>query len=241
MSETRNMDVTRVEVGGLPLSVVRTSGTASAAVVVIQEAFGVTPYIEEVAARLARAGYLAVAPHLFHRTGDPVVAYDNVDEVRPQMAALTEDGIASDVDGTLGWLAAEGFGPASVGIVGFCMGGSVTQWTAAHRKLGAAVDFYGAGLSVGRFGFPPLIELGARLSTPWLGLFGEDDASIPLDEVERLRHEAERSGVDVEVATYPHAKHGFHCHDRPAVYDARAADDAWARTLAWFAQYLPAA
>jgi carboxymethylenebutenolidase len=232
---------TNVTAGDVPLTVVRPDGAPAAAVIVIQEAFGVTSHIADVTARAASAGYLAVAPHLFHRTGDPDIAYDDLDSVWPNMGALTEEAIAADLDATLAWLAGEGFAPEQVGIVGFCMGGSVTLWAAGNRTLGAAVTFYGGGLAESRFGFPPLIELGAHLKTPWLGLFGELDQGIPLDQVEKLRLETDRAPVDAEIATYPNADHGFHCDDRPAVFNAAAAADGWNRTLGWFAEYLPAA
>jgi carboxymethylenebutenolidase len=227
-----------VTAGELPLTVVRPAQKPPAAIIVVQEAFGVTSHIDDVAGRVADAGYLAVAPHLFHRTGDPDLAYDNLDAIWPHMAGMSEQGIADDIDATLGWLAGEGFSPENVGIVGFCMGGSVTLWTAANRTLGAAVTFYGGGLAESRFGFPPLIELGAHLKTPWLGLYGEIDAGIPLDQVEKLRLETDRAAVDAEIATFPNADHGFHCDDRPAVFNAAAARDAWSRTLRWFGEYI---
>jgi carboxymethylenebutenolidase len=230
--------IERAAAGELPLSVVRPQREAAAAVIVIQEAFGITAHIEDVVGRFAAAGYLGVAPHLFHRSGDPVLSYDDVPAVMPHMSALTEQGIADDIDATLSWLDGEDFTPDRVAIVGFCMGGSVTLWTAANRTLGAAVTFYGGGLAESRFGFPPLIELGAHLKTPWLGLFGEADTGIPLDQVETLRSETDKAAVDAEIATYPDAQHGFNCNDRPAVFHAAAASDAWNRTLAWFARYL---
>jgi carboxymethylenebutenolidase len=98
-------------------------GPARAAVVVIQEAFGVNEHIEDVTRRFAAAGYRAVSPHLFHRTGDPVLDYGNFEKVRPQMEALTEAGLLSDLEATFGHLATAGFGPSRVGVVGFCMGG----------------------------------------------------------------------------------------------------------------------
>jgi dienelactone hydrolase len=77
---------------------------AAGGVVVIQEAFGVTEHIEDVCERLARVGWLAVAPHLFHRTGDPVLSYGDLDQVMPHTRALTADEILADVDAVLGYL-----------------------------------------------------------------------------------------------------------------------------------------
>lgn len=224
--------------GQTPLSVARPDGTPRAGVIVVQEAFGVTTHIEDVCERAAGAGYLAVAPHLFHRTGDPALAYDDIAGLRPHMDALTAEGIGADLDACLAFLTGAGIDARHTGITGFCMGGSVTFWAAATYELGAAVTFYGGGLGSARFGFPPLLELGDKFRTPWLGLYGELDQSIPMDEVEELRKRADRAPVDTEIATFPNADHGFHCNDRPAVYNEAAAADAWSRTLAWFARYL---
>src|SRR5271157_2074785 len=125
---------------------------ARGAVVVVQEAFGVTSHIERVAVRLAEAGWHAVAPALFHRQGSPVLDYDDLGSVMPVMRQLTAGGLTTDLDAVLGHLEAAGHPDSRVGVVGFCMGGSVTLYAATLRPLGAAVTFYGGGLAEGRFG-----------------------------------------------------------------------------------------
>jgi carboxymethylenebutenolidase len=211
------------------------SPARGAAIIVLQEAFGVNAYVEAVADRLAEAGYLAVAPHLFHRSGDPVLPYGALDAVRPHMAALSERGLLEDLDATLDRLVALGCGPERVAAVGFCMGGSVAFLAAARRRLGAAVSFYGGGLAEGRFGMPSLIDLAPGLQTPWLGLYGDRDAGIPVEQVEALRAAAARAPVPTEIVRYPDAGHGFHCHERPAAYHEPSARDAWRRLLDWLA------
>lgn len=213
-------------------------GTARGAVVVLQEAFGVNEHIEDVTRRCAAAGYRAVAPHLFHRSGDPVLDYGNLEKIRPHMLALSEGGLLTDLDASLGYLADVGFAARRVGVVGFCMGGSVTFLAAARRALGAAVTFYGGGVVEGRFGMPSLAELAPGLQTPWLGLFGDDDQGIPVAHVETLREAAERAAVPTEIVRYAGAGHGFHCDARPDSYNAAAATDGWARTLAWFEAHI---
>ena len=225
--------------GPMALSVARAAADSNRGVVVVQEAFGVNPHIEDVAGRLASAGYLAVAPHLYHRTGDPVVGYGEYDKLAPHMQALGERGILDDVDAALGFLAEWGVTPARTGIVGFCMGGTVTFLTAVRRSLGAAVTFYGGGVGQGRFGLAPLVELAPGLSTPWLGLYGDKDKSIPVADVEALRAAAARAPVDTDLVRYADAGHGFHCDVR-ADYHEASATDAWARTLAWFDSHLVA-
>jgi carboxymethylenebutenolidase len=212
-----------------------------AAVVVIQEAFGVNAHIEDVTRRLADSGYHAVAPHLFHRSGGGTAPYDDFSKVMPMFESLDDEALLTDVDATLAHLAgAEGGWPASkTGIVGFCMGGRVAFLVAARRRLGASVSFYGGGIVTARFPqFPPLIDEAKTLHTPWLGLFGDQDQSIPVDDVERIRAEAGTAPVKTEVVRYPDAGHGFHCDMRPDHYNAAAAADGWARTVAWFADRL---
>jgi len=204
---------------------------------VVQEAFGVNDHIEDVARRFAAAGWLAVAPHLFHRSGDPKLGYGDMPVAMGHMRALTADGILADIDAALDELRRRGIPPERTGVVGFCMGGTVTLVTATRRDVGAAVTFYGGGVTEGRFGFGPLVEEAPGLRAPWLGLYGDLDQGIPVDGVEQLRQAAASSGQPTEIVRYPEAGHGFHCDQRES-YEPKSAGDAWARTLAWFDQYL---
>ena len=213
-------------------------GGARRAVVVIQEAFGVNDHIQDVTRRFADAGYHAVAPALFHRAGGGTAPYDDFEKVLPLFEGLTDAGILADVDAAVAHLNRAGFADGAIGIVGFCMGGRVTFLVSLERALGAAAGFYGGGIVAGRFvQFPPLIDRVGDLQTPWLGLFGDEDSSIPVDDVERLRQELDGVDVPTEVVRYAGAEHGFHCDARPS-YDAEAASDAWARTLSWFEEHL---
>ena len=141
-----------------PLSVFEPAGEAKGGLVVIQEIFGVNDHIEDVCRRLAEEGWLAVAPHLFHRSGDPKLGYDAMEEGRSHAQELTADGVMEDVDAAVARIAEAGIPPSRTGIVGFCMGGSVALVTAARRDLGAAVTFYGGGVTEGRFGFGALVD-----------------------------------------------------------------------------------
>jgi carboxymethylenebutenolidase len=226
--------------GPMAAHVGRPTGTPKGGIIVVQEAFGVTTHIEDLTHRLADEGWLAVAPALFHRIGAPVLAYDDLKPVMPAMGSLTSESIAEDIASTLRWLEAEGQDAEHTGIVGFCMGGSVTLITAVQYALGAAVTFYGGGLRDGRFGFPGLIELSPGLRTPWLGLFGDLDKSIPPNDVEALRTAAATAKTETSIVRYADADHGFNCNDRPAVYNEVAAADAWERTLAWFDGHITA-
>jgi carboxymethylenebutenolidase len=225
--------------GSMPLYEARPDGQARGAVVVVQEAFGVNGHIEDVTRRFAEAGYHAVAPHLFHRTGSPAFGYDDFSVVMPHMKALSDVEMLSDVEGAVGHLRAAGWSDRQIGVVGFCMGGRVTFLVAGNLAIGAAVGFYGGGIVNGRTeAMPSLLPLVTSMRTPWLGLFGDADPSIPVEEVDQLR-DALDAGADVDTAIvrYPGAEHGFHCDARPS-FDEAAATDAWARALDWVDSHL---
>lgn len=213
---------------------------AKGGIVIVQEAFGVTTHIEDVARRLADAGWYAVAPAFFHRQGSPIFAYEDLSSVMPMMGQLTADGIGVDVSAAFDHLEHNGFAPTQIGIVGFCMGGSVSFYGATSRAVGAAVTFYGGGILAGRFGLPSLVDLAPSLQTPWLGLYGDLDKGIPIEEVEQLRQVVADAPVPTEIIRYPDADHGFNCNDRPAVFNAEVAADAWRRALSWFDAHLGA-
>jgi carboxymethylenebutenolidase len=192
-----------------------------------------------VARRFGTAGWHAVAPHLFHRDGSPVVDYGDIDKAMIYTRALTGEGLTQDLGACLEHLAAAGIEHRRVGVVGFCMGGSVTFFAATRRALGAAVTFYGGGVEESRWrGVPPLVEMAASLRTPWLGLYGDVDHGIPTAQVERLEAAMASVAVPTQIVRYPNAGHGFHCDQRPQSYDPEAARDAWARTLRWFERHI---
>ncbi|HEX6310393.1 MAG TPA: dienelactone hydrolase family protein [Acidimicrobiia bacterium] len=212
-------------------------------VVVIQEAFGVNAHIEDVTRRFASAGYHALAPHVFHRSeawrsGDGCAPYGDFSKVIPLYEGLTDEGIIADVDATLDHLRAGGSEVSQIGIVGFCFGGRVAFLVALERRLGAAVSFYGGGIVTQRFPqFPSLIQRTDHLQTPWLGLFGARDESIPMTDVEELKGALTTAPVGNEVVVYSDAGHGFYCDERDAFHE-ESAEDGWHRTLEWFDAHL---
>lgn len=224
--------------GTMPLYEARPDGEARGAVVVVQEAFGVNEHIEEVTRRFAAAGYHGAAPHLFHRKGGGTLPYDDLSEVREKMADLDDAAVLRDVDAALGHLRVAGWEDARIGVVGFCMGGRIAFLVALRRALGAAVCFYGGGIVTPTHAlWPPLVGEAASLRTPWLGLFGDRDPIIPVEDVERLRAALATAPVPAEVVRYADAGHGFFCDARPA-YRPASAEDAWRRTLAWLERHI---
>lgn len=212
-------------------------GAARGAIIVLQEAFGVNPHIRDVAGRFAAEGYVAAAPHLFHRSGDPELGYDDIEPVRPHLAALRPDEVDADLRATLRALDARGHPSRRVATVGFCMGGTLSFVAACRWALGAAVTFYGGGIAAGRFGFPSQLELAPSLQTPWLGFYGDLDAGIPSADVDRLERATAEAVVPTEVVRYPGADHGFHCDARSS-HHPPSAEDAWARTLVFLDRHL---
>ncbi|HXY90979.1 MAG TPA: dienelactone hydrolase family protein, partial [Acidimicrobiia bacterium] len=132
------------------------------------------------------------------------------------------------------------FADGNIGIVGFCFGGRVTFLVSARRAIGAGVGFYGGGITHNSQGMAgPLAHEASSLQTPWLGLFGDEDAMIPADGVEDLRRSLSEAKVETEIVRYPGAGHGFHCDARES-YHEPSAKDGWARTLDWFSENLAA-
>jgi carboxymethylenebutenolidase len=221
------------------------AGQVRGGIVVLQDAFGVNDYLEGVCAELAGEGYRAVAPHLYHRTGDPTLPYGPAESTAAHFQALDEPGLLDDLRASIDYLAGQGIESSRTGVVGFCQGGSVAFLAAVRFSLGAVVTFYGGGIGTGRFGMPPLLELAPDLKSPWLGLYGDLDlpsdhgSGIPVAEVEALREAASTSGVPTEVVRYPEAGHAFHAKPRPHLYHEASAKDAWQRALVWLARYLP--
>lgn len=203
------------------------------AVIVIQEAFGVDTHIEELCARFAAEGWLAVAPHLFYRSGGGTIPYDDREGMFRHLGALTDTGTLADVDATLALIAGRGIPIERTAMVGFCLGGRVSFLVAGHRPLGASVGFYGGGIVHGRSETrPSLLPLAEHLQSPWLGLFGGLDESIPGKELDVLEQALASAPVETQVVRYPDAGHAF-LNDRKPGYAPEASADAWERTLAW--------
>lgn len=234
MPETLTLESTGGEMG---LYEAKPDGAARGAVIVVQEAFGVNDHIEDLCRRFAAEGYVSVAPHIYHRSGDPTIAYEDMQSVIPHIMALSPVDLNADIDATVKHLETLGITPKKTALVGFCAGGSIVVLEAERIAFGAAVTFYGGGVAQGRFGMSPLLDLAPSLKTPWLGMFGDLDATIPTEEVEWLREAAAESSVPTQVIRYPEANHGFHCDARDS-YHEPSATHAWEETLSWLDSHL---
>jgi carboxymethylenebutenolidase len=199
-------------------------GPAKAAIVVVQEIFGVNHHIRAICDRYAAQGYVAVAPSIFDRIEPNFQSGYSPDEVtvaRKFVANPDWPAMLRDTQAAIDSVASVG----PVGIVGFCLGGSVAYAAATKLNgLSAAVGYYGG--AVVRFADD-------QPSVPTQLHFGEKDAGIPLSDVETIRSKR----PDVEVFVYPGAQHGFGCDER-ASYDKASSDLAQERTFAFFAKHL---
>lgn len=211
------------------------------AVVIVHDAAGASHHFDGVAQRFAALGYRALTPHLYHRTGDPALSYADVDGMVRHMKALNEHDLLADLGALVAHLNAAGFDDRSIGLVGFCMGGTVALLGACRLPLGAAVTFYGGGIVTADFGIPPLLDLAPELKTPWLGLYADHDPLAPVPEVEQLRSAVARSSLPTTLRRYAEAGHGFHSDWRPQNYHEASARDAWDRTVEWLDRHLVAA
>jgi carboxymethylenebutenolidase len=206
-------------------------------VLVVQEIFGVHEHIKDVCRRLAKAGYLAVAPELYARQGD-VSKLADIDQIRPIVAKVSDAQVMSDLDAAAAWAAKNGGDAAKLAITGFCWGGRITWMYSAHNpKVKAGVAWYGRVVGQPSEMSPKNpIDVARDLHAPVLGLYGGADAGIPNDTVDKMREALKAAGRKSEIHTYPDMPHGFHADYRPS-YRKAAAEDGWKRLLAWFKQH----
>jgi len=212
-------------------------------VVVISEVFGIHEYIRDVCRRLAKLGYVAIAPDFFVRHGDPAPVTDFA-EIRRIVAAATDAEVMGDLTATVTWLSAQPFvNKKKMAVTGFCWGGA-SVWLACERfkSFRCGVAWYGrlSRPAPGGFLSEPErewpLELAGYLKAPVLGLYAGKDQGIPLADIEKMREtlrQYAKTGSDLIV--YPDAQHGFHA-DYRASYDAAAAADGWRRMLDFFAR-----
>jgi len=203
-------------------------------VLVVQEIFGVHEHIRDVCRRLAKAGYLAVAPELYARQGD--VSNMSAQEIVSKIVPMVSDAqVLGDLDAAAKWATSNGGDAARLGITGFCWGGRIVWiYTAHNPKVAAAVAWYGV-LARARFpGDKSAIEVADRIRAPVLGLYGGTDAGSPADAIEQMRATLKAAGnTRSEIVVYPDAPHAFYADYRPS-YRKDAAEDGWKRLLAWF-------
>lgn len=210
-------------------------GKVHPGLLVFQEAFGVNAHIRDVTERCARAGVVAIAPELFHRTvtgfeGD----YADFSSCMPHMKALTVEGMTQDIRAAYDWLLGDPqVRKDAIASIGFCMGGRASFLANATVPLQAAISFYGGGIA------PALLPQVANLHATMLFFWGGRDKHIGAEQIRAVVDECKRLGkpyVNVEISD---ADHGFFCDARPS-YNPVAAAQAWPLTLAFLNTYTAA-
>nr|WP_321986315.1 dienelactone hydrolase family protein [uncultured Lichenicoccus sp.] len=222
--------------GTLPAYAARPEGTGPyATILVIEEIFGVHDYIKDICRRLAKAGYLAVAPELYARLGDLSKMTDPHAIVRDVISRAPDATVLTDLDSTATWATNSGDGdPRHLAVIGFCRGGRDTWLYAAHNpRLKAAIAWYGPlGGETSAIQPHNAGEMAGMLTCPLLGLYGGADPSTTPDEIHAAEQAARAGGRTVEIVVYPDTPHGFHADYRPS-YRRGPAEDGWRRMLAW--------
>jgi carboxymethylenebutenolidase len=188
--------------------------------------------------RVAREGYVALAPDYFHRTGPGVeLGYDDVgmSQGMALLGQLVASEMITDARTAVAWLRGRDDTTDKVGCMGFCIGGHMTYLTAAETDVDAAASFYGGGIAAaeGPGGETSTLERTPKIRGRILCLFGDQDGFIPNEQVDQIRTALGQAGVDHEVVVYAGCDHGFFCDQRDA-YDETAAQDAWGRVKELF-------
>jgi len=211
-------------------------------VLVISEIFGVHEYIADTCRRLAKQGYLAIAPELFARQGD-TTSFGTIQELQREIIAKTPDSeVLGDLDAAVAWAGANGGNVGKLGITGFCWGGRIVWLYAAHStQLKAGVAWYGR-LSGDTTPLQPRhpLDIAAQLKAPVLGLYGGKDTGIPLEAVHKMKTALAAANNPAARASqfivYPESGHAFHADYRPSYREADA-KDGWQKCLAWFKEH----
>ena len=233
-----------IDVNGFKMAAYRAAPagkTGLPVVLVLSEIFGVHEYIADTARRLAQAGYLAIAPELFQRQGDPQ-SYGEMAKLMDEVVSKVPDAqVMGDLDAAAKWAGANGGDLSKLGVTGFCWGGRHVWMYAAHNPaVKAAVAWYGR--LVGTAGaLTPMhpIDIAGKLAGPVLGLYGGADTGIPLDTVDKMKialaagNAASRAS---QFVVYPEAPHAFHADYRPS-FRKEAAEDGWKRAVAWLQRH----
>ena len=240
--ETRTVDVKSGDIV-LPTYVAVPAGDGPfGVVVVLQEIFGVNGHIRDVTERIAREGYVAIAPALYHRQApgfETGYTPDDIQIGREYKVKTQANELLSDIQAAIDYTKTlPQVKSGGVGCIGFCFGGHVAYLAATLVDTTAIASFYGAGIPDTAFGPGPV----ALARTPQITgtlhcFFGTEDASIPPEAVVQIRSALQNANIDHQIFEYEGAQHGFFC-DRRGSYNSDAAADAWEKVKQLFADKL---
>ena len=234
-----------IDAGGFKMDAYRAAPAGKTnlpVILVIQEIFGVHEYIADTCRRFAKLGYMAIAPELYQRQGDPG-KYNSIPELQRDLVAKVGDAqVMADLDDCVAWAAHNGGNAKRVGVTGFCWGGRITWLYAAHSKsVKAAVAWYGRleGTPSPLFPKHP-VDVVDQLNAPVLGLYGRADTGIPMESValmqKKLKDSNHKTANASEFVIYEDTPHAFHA-DYRASFRKGPAEDGWERAKSWFKQH----
>lgn len=224
--------------GLMDVFVASPEGTSLAPVVLVfQEAFGVNAHIRAICERLAKEGFLAVAPELFHRSGRRVeVPYSERKSFMPLLAQMRNQHIIQDAQDTLNFLKnLPNADLSQVYTLGFCIGGFASALCAAYLDIKKMVSFYGAGMVNSRegIGLQPILSEMGNIKGKAMFFYGGKDASIPHTDINLIEKKLTDANVPFEVTIFENSDHGFFCDERKP-FNQQDASIAWKKTLTLF-------
>jgi carboxymethylenebutenolidase len=227
----------KVDGGDMPVYFARPANVQNPPVILVaMEIFGLHEYIKDVTRRLAHLGAFAVAPDYYFRMGD-LTKITDMKDLFPKVNSKTDAELFADLDATTAWAKSQGGDTNKLGIMGFCRGGrTVWHYSTHNPNLKAGVAFYGTLVDKGDGVPKSSIELAPDVKEPVLGLYGEADAGIKVEQVKEMEAKMKSLGKTAEFHIYPGAPHGFHADYRPS-YNKAAAEDGWKQLTAWFKKY----
>jgi carboxymethylenebutenolidase len=229
--------------GNMPVYFARPANVPNPPVILVcMEVFGLHEWVKDITRRIGHLGALGVAPNYYFRSetgGVDLTKFtaDDLPKLFPIVNAKTDTELFADLDATVAWAKSQGGDTNKLGIIGFCRGGrNVWHYSTHNPGLKAGVAFYGSLVDKNDAAPKSSIDLAAEVKEPVLGLYGEEDTGIKVEQVQQMEAALKAAGKTAEFHEYPGAPHGFVADYRPS-YRKDAAEDGWKQMTAWFKKY----
>ena len=227
--------------GNMPVYFARPANVSNPPVILVcMEVFGLHEWVKDITRRVGHLGAFAVAPNYYFRAetgGVDLTKITDLPKLFPIVNAKADTELFADLDATVAWAKSQGGDTNKLGIMGFCRGGrNVWHYSTHNPNLKAGVAFYGTLVDKSDAAPKSSIDLAPEVKEPVLGLYGEEDAGIKVEQVQQMEAALKAAGKTAEFHEYPGAPHGFVADYRPS-YRKDAAEDAWKQMTAWFKKY----
>jgi carboxymethylenebutenolidase len=227
--------------GNMPVYFARPANVQNPPVILVcMEIFGLHEWVKDITRRVGHLGAFAIAPNYYFRAetgGVDLTKIEEMPKIFPIVNAKTDTELFADLDATVAWAKSQGGDTNRLGIMGFCRGGrNVWHYSTHNPDLKAGVAFYGTLIDKSDAAPKSSIDLAPEVKEPVLGLYGEEDAGIKVEQVQQMEAALKAAGKTAEFHEYPGAPHGFVADYRPS-YRKEAAEDAWKQMTAWFKKY----